>query len=85
MRSGKLGAVNPMGGGGCLTVSTRPSNIQGDIRFGMRAAVNATSGGVWSAVLDVSSWLAPGTVLLQHSSDFAVGVHLPLRQQSATF
>ena len=51
----------------------------------MRAAVNATSEGEWLAAFDVSNWLASGTVLLQHSSDFAVGVHLPLRQQFATF
>jgi hypothetical protein len=85
MRRGRLGAVTPMRGGGCLTVSTRPSNVKVEIRIGMPVVVKLISGDEWSTALDVTSWPAAGRVFLQHSSEFAVGAHLPLRQQSATF
>jgi hypothetical protein len=83
MRRGRLGDVKGIPGGGCLTRSLPiPRNV-GDTRMGMCTTVNAISGDKCSAAFDGASWLLSGTVFLQHSSEFAVGMHLPLRQQSA--
>ena len=49
----------------------------------MCATVNTISGDECSAAFDGASWLLSGKEFLQHSSEFAVGMHLPLRQQSA--
>jgi hypothetical protein len=47
--------------------------------------VKAISGDEWSAAFDAINWPVSGAVFLQHSSEFAAGAHLPLRQQSAAF
>jgi hypothetical protein len=51
----------------------------------MCTTANAIGGDECSAAFDGASWLLSGMVLLQHSSEFAVGTHLPLRQQSAAW
>jgi hypothetical protein len=53
--------------------------------MGTCTTVNAINVDECSAVFDGASWLLSGTVFLQHSSEFAVGTHLPLRQQSAAW
>ncbi len=85
MRSGRLGNVKGMPGGGCLTKSLATARNVGETRTGMCKTVNAISGDECSAAFDGASWLFSGTVFLQHSSEFAVGMHLPLRQQSAAW
>jgi hypothetical protein len=54
------------------------------------ATVRDTSGPVttgtgvgWAGTLGIESWLAPGTVALQHSSEFDDGKHFPLAQHAA--
>jgi hypothetical protein len=47
--------------------------------------VNAISGDECSAAFDGAIWSLFGRGFLQHSSEFAVGTHLPLRQQSAAW
>lgn len=81
MRSGRLGAVDSMRGGGCLTGSPRDWKV-GETKVGMRTAIKTISGNEWSADFAGASWLWSGTVFLQHSSDFAVGAHLPFKQHS---
>ena len=81
MRSGRLGAVDSTRGGGCLTASPRGWKV-GETKVGMRTAIKANSGDDWSAAFNGTSWLWSGTVFLQHSSDFAVGAHLPFKQHS---
>jgi hypothetical protein len=51
----------------------------------MCTAVNAISGDECPATFDGAIWSLFGTMLLQHSSEFAVGTQLPLRQQSAAW
>lgn len=85
MRSGRLGAVDVMRGGGCVTSLARLWNVKGEMRLGMGTSPNAISGEEWSAAFDCTSEVRSGTAFLQHSSDFAVGAHLPLRQHSAAF
>ncbi len=70
-----------MRGGGCLTGSPRGWKV-GETKVGIRTVMKAISGDEWSVALDGASWLWSGTVFLQHSSDFAVGAHLPFRQHS---
>jgi hypothetical protein len=57
----------------------------GGTRMGMCTAVNAISGDECPATFDGARWLLSGTALLQHSSELAVGTHLPLSQQSAAW
>jgi hypothetical protein len=85
MRSGRLGDVKGMLGGGCLTRSLATARNVGETRTGMCTTVNAISGDECSAAFDGASWLLSGTEFLQHSSESAVGAHLPLRQQSAAW
>lgn len=49
----------------------------------MCTTVNAISGDECPATFDGAIWSLSWRGLLQHSSEFAVGTHLPLRQQSA--
>ena len=51
--------------------------------MGICTTVSAINIDECSAAFDGASWLLSGTVFLQHSSESAVGMHLPLRQQSA--
>lgn len=53
--------------------------------MGMCTAANAISRDECPATFDGASLSFSGTVFLQHSSEFAVGTHLPLRQQSAAW
>jgi hypothetical protein len=85
MRSGRPGDVKGMPGGGCLTRSLAFARNVREARIGMCTTVNAISGDECSSAFDGASWLLSGTVLLQHSSEFAVGTQLPLRQQSAAW
>ena len=84
MRSGRLEDVRRMPGGGCLTGSPAARNA-GETMLGMFTTVSAISGEECTAAFDGASWSWCGTVFLQHSSEFAVGTHLPLRQQSAAW
>ena len=85
MRSGRLEAVNSMRGGGCLRASPSAWNVKEQARVGMSTATAASSGDDWFAAFDCASWPRSVDVLLQHSSDFAVGAHLPFLQQSIAF
>jgi len=51
----------------------------------MFTTVSAISGEECTAAFDGASWLSSGTMFLQHPSEFAVGTHLPFRQQSAAW
>jgi hypothetical protein len=51
----------------------------------MCTAVNAISGDECPSTFDGAIWSLSGTEFLQHSSESAVGAHLPLRQQSAAW
>lgn len=64
--------------------SPRVRNV-GEASVGRLTAIKATSGDECIAAFDGAIWLVSGTVFLQHSSEFAVGTHLPLRQQSAAW
>src|SRR5512143_3080897 len=83
MRRGRLGDVRGMPGGGCLTRSLATARNVGETRGGTCSTANGTSGDECSPTFDGASWLLSGRVFLQHSSEFAVGMHLSLRQQSA--
>ena len=83
MRSGRVRDLKGMPGGGCLTSSLALARNVGETRMGTCTTANAISGDACSADFDGASWLLSDTVFLQHSSEFAVGTHLPLRQQSA--
>lgn len=85
MRSGRPGDVKGTPGGGCLARSPATARNVGETRMGMCTTVNAISGDECSGAFDGASWLLSGAVFLQHSSEFAVGTQLPLRQQSAAW
>ena len=74
-------AVRLTQGGGCLSESIEALSANSGAGMEMKAGARAKSGAEL-LVFDVRRGLASGMVFLQHSSDFAVGPHLPLRQQS---
>ena len=83
MRRGRLGAVNSMRGGGCRSGPAQAKNVERGVRAGTKVATIAMSGEACSAAVDGTNWFRSGTEFSQHASEFAVGAHLPFKQQSA--
>ena len=76
-------AVRLASGGGWVTESSGTSADSAGTTTETDAIGTAGNGDKWPPALHGRSWLPPGTVFLQQSSDLAVGAQLPLRQQSA--
>jgi len=74
-----------MPGCGCLTRSFKRARNVGEASIGICAPVNSINGEECSAAMDGAICPLSGSGFLQHSSEFAVGTHLPLRQQSAAW
>lgn len=82
MRRGKLRAVKPVCGGGCRSKSTKPWTGDGGTGIETDTGLIATVGAQCPAAVDPKKWFTPGTVFLQQSQAFALGAHLPFRQQA---